>query len=217
MFGNRDHMTLHAWWIFVGATFLISAMPGPNMLHVMGQSVRHGFGRALFAMAGCMLGLFLLFGLSAMGMSALLAALPGLFDGIRLIGALYLIWTGIKAWRDRSPPVAFDAESGDGPPRASTRLFRDGLLISVSNPKALLVAAAFFPQFVDPALSKAPQFAIMLASFTVIETSWYMIYATGGRTLAPLLRRAAWQRIFNKASGALFIFFGLSLLAWRPG
>lgn len=209
-------MTLQSWWIFVCATFLISAMPGPNMLHVMGQSMRHGFGRAAFTMAGCMLGLLLLFGLSALGMSALLAALPGLLEGIKLIGAFYLIWIGIRAWRDRSPPIDFEAEEGDVRRRSSGQLFRDGFLISVSNPKALLVAAAFFPQFVDPALPKAPQFAIMLATFVVIETSWYIAYATGGRTLARYMRRAEWQRMFNKASGALFIFFGLSLLAWRP-
>jgi threonine/homoserine/homoserine lactone efflux protein len=206
-------MTLQNWWIFVCATFLISAMPGPNMLHVMTQSMRHGFGRAAFTMAGCMLALLMLFGLSAMGMSALLAALPQLLTAIKIVGAAYLAWVGIKAWRDDSPPIDIDAGAADLRGRSPADLFRQGFLISVSNPKALIFAAAFFPQFVSPALPKAPQFAILLATFVVIETGWYMTYATGGRTLARYLRRAEWQRWVGRASGGLFMLFGLSLLA----
>lgn len=207
-------MTLQNWWIFVCATFLISAMPGPNMLHVMTQSMRHGLARAIFTMAGCMLALLSLFGLSAMGMSALLSALPQLLTAIKIGGALYLLWIGIRAIRDDSAPIDIDLGIGMGR-RPGGELFRQGFLISISNPKALIFAAAFFPQFVSPVLPKAPQFGILLATFVVIEVSWYMTYALGGRTLARYLRRAEWQRWFNGASGGLFIVFGLSLLAWR--
>ncbi len=208
-------MTLQNWWIFVCATFLISAMPGPNMLHVMTQSMRHGFGRAVFTMGGCMLALLLLFGLSAMGMSALLSALPQLLTAIKLVGAAYLIWIGIKAFRDDAAPIDIADDAVIPARRSAGELFRQGFLISISNPKALIFAAAFFPQFVSPALPKAPQFTILLVTFVVIEMSWYMTYATGGRTLARHLRSALWQRRVNQASGGLFVLFGLSLLAWR--
>lgn len=208
-------MSLQNWWVFVVATFFVSAMPGPNMLHVMTQSMRHGFVRAFATMAGCMLALLLLFGVSAMGMSALLSALPELLTLIKVAGAAYLVWIGIKSWRDDSPPVDLSGEPSTGSARSAATLFRSGFLISISNPKALIFAAAFFPQFVSPTLPKAPQFAILLATFVVIETGWYMTYATGGRTLARHLRRPEWHRWVNRTSGALFIMFGLSLLAWR--
>lgn len=208
-------MTLQSWWVFVVASFLISAMPGPNMLHVMAQSMRHGMARASATMAGCMAGLLLLFGLSALGLSALLSALPQLLTFIKIVGALYLVWIGIKAWRDDSAPIDFDAQDGITGRVTLTELFRGGFLISISNPKALIFAAAFFPQFVNPALPKAPQFAILLATFVVIEMTWYMTYAFGGRTLTRFLRRPEWQRMFNRASGGLFMVFGLSLLAWK--
>lgn len=208
-------MTLQNWWIFVCATFLVSAMPGPNMLHVMTQGMRHGLVRASFTMAGCMLALLCLFGLSAMGMSALLSALPQLLTAIKIVGALYLIWIGIKAWRDDSPPIDIDGADMGGGRKTPGELFRGGFLISISNPKALIFAAAFFPQFVSPALPKAPQFAILLLSFVVIETGWYLTYATGGRTLGRFLGKALWQRLFNRVSGGLFILFGVSLLVWR--
>lgn len=208
-------MSLQNWWVFVVATFFVSAMPGPNMLHVMTQSMRHGFVRAFATMAGCMLALLLLFGVSAMGMSALLSALPELLTLIKVAGAAYLVWIGIKSWRDDSPPVDLSDELSTGSARSAATLFRSGFLISISNPKALIFAAAFFPQFVSPTLPKAPQFAILLATFVVIETGWYMTYATGGRTLARHLRRPEWHRWVNRTSGALFVMFGLSLLAWR--
>jgi len=212
---GREIVSLQSWWIFVCATFLISAMPGPNMLHVMTQSMRHGFGRAVFTMAGCMLGLLALFGLSAMGMGALLWLLPQLLTAIKIVGALYLIWVGIKAWRDDSAPIDVEGDGIDLRRRTASELFRQGFLISISNPKALIFAAAFFPQFVSPAAPKVPQFAILLVSFVVIETSWYMTYPTGGRTLARYMRRAELQRLFNRVSGCLFMLFGVSLLAWR--
>jgi len=208
-------MTLQSWWIFVCATFLISAMPGPNMLHVMSQGMRQGVGRAVFTMAGCMLGLLALFGLSALGMSAMLSALPQLLTAIKIVGAVYLVWIGIKAWRDDSPPIDIDAADIMTRRNTAGELVRGGFLISISNPKALIFAAAFFPQFVSPALPKVPQFAILLVTFVVIEASWYMTYATGGRTLAHYMRRAEWQRWFSRATGSLFILFGVSLLAWR--
>lgn len=207
-------MGLHAWWIFFCATFLVSAMPGPNMLHVMARSIHVGFGRAIVAMAGCMTGLLLLCGLSVAGMSALLAAMPRLFTAIKIAGALYLIYIGIKAFRDDG-----DA-AGDEPTATAGRLparilFRDGLLMSISNPKALIFAAAFFPQFIDPAAPKAPQFAILLATFAVIECAWYCTYALCGRSLARHLRKASWRRTLNRVTGGLFVGFGVSLLAWR--
>ena len=208
-------MTLQNWWIFVCTTCLVAAIPGPNMLHVMTQSMRHGIVRSFATMAGCMLALLCLFGLSAMGMSALLAALPQLLTAIKIAGALYLIWLGIKAWRDDSAPVDIEAAELETAYQTHWELFRGGFLISVINPKAMLFAVAFFPQFVSASLPKAPQFAILLITFVAIEMSWYMVYATGGRTLARYLRRAEWQRLFNRFTGGLFVLFGLSLLAWR--
>ncbi|MDB5686867.1 MAG: LysE family translocator [Rhizorhabdus sp.] len=207
-------MGLHAWWIFVCATFLVSAMPGPNMLHVMARSIDVGFGRAIFAMAGCMAGLLLLCGLSVAGMSALLAAMPWLFQAIKIAGALYLITIGIKAFRDDGEAASDGATVPAG--RLPARiLFRDGFLMSISNPKALIFAAAFFPQFIDPAAPKAPQFAILLATFAVIECAWYCTYALCGRSVARHLRKASWRRTLNRVTGGLFVAFGGSLLAWR--
>jgi threonine/homoserine/homoserine lactone efflux protein len=102
------------------------------------------------------------------------------------------------------------------PPTVSARrLFRGGFVIGISNPKLLLFAAAFLPQFVDRASAQAPQFAILVVTFAAVESFWYGMYAAGGRTLARYLTRPALRRAFDRATGAIFVGFGLALLRVR--
>ena len=118
-------MSLHLWWLYVTAVFLISATPGPNMLHVMTQSIAHGPRKALVTMAGLMSAVLLCLIASALGLGALLKASPRLFDILRYAGVAYLIWLGIKAWR---APVG-NADGGDaGPVRSARALYATGLL-----------------------------------------------------------------------------------------
>ncbi len=204
-------MTLHLWWLFVVAVFLLCGTPGPNMLHVMTRSVAFGARRSIAAMAGCLCALVLVLAASAAGVSALLAAWPRVFDALRYAGVAYLVFLGIKAWRGAGAPV--DVGSDALPVAASARrLFRGGFVIGISNPKLLLFAAAFLPQFVDRGSPQAPQFAILVVTFAVVESFWYGVYAMCGRTLARHLRRPALRRGFDRATGGIFIGFGAALI-----
>jgi threonine/homoserine/homoserine lactone efflux protein len=211
-------MTLHLWWLFVVAVFLLSGTPGPNMLHVMTRSVAFGARRSVAAMAGCLTALVLVLAASAAGVSALLAAWPRVFDALRYAGVAYLIFLGIKAWRGAGSPLDLGMGGGEcelAVTLSARRLFRGGFVIAASNPKLLLFAAAFLPQFVDRASPQAPQFAILVATFAVIESFWYAVYAAGGRTLARYLTRPALRRAFDRATGVIFVGFGLALLRVR--
>jgi len=205
-------MNLHMWLLYCGTVFLISATPGPNMLHILSRSVSLGLGRSLPAMAGCMSALVTMMTASALGLTALLLALPGAFDVLRYLGAAYLVYLGIKSWR---APVE-EAQNADIASETVAispfAVYRGGYLIAISNPKALLFVAAFLPQFINPALPKGPQFAILVATFAVIETCWYFVYALGGRGLATWLERPSAQRLFNRLTGAVFMGFGALLL-----
>ncbi|MDP1026126.1 LysE family translocator [Sphingomonas sp. KR1UV-12] len=206
-------MGWQSWWLFVGAVFLLSGTPGPNMLHVMRQSIAVGFVRATATMAGCLLAIVLVLSASAAGLSALLIAWPRLFDAIRYAGVAYLFYLGVKAWRSSgASPAALDPLS---PAVGRWSLFRGGLLIGLTNPKLILFAAAFLPQFIDPVRPQVPQFAILVATFAVIESGWYAAYGLGGRQLARYLATPARQRLFDRLTGTLFIGFGTALLAAR--
>lgn len=112
-------MTLHVWSLYVVAVFLISATPGPNMLHVMSQSIHFGPRRALATMCGLMSAVLLCLIASALGLGALFKAAPRLFDLLRYAGVAYLIYLGIRAWRAR---ISTDDE-GPGSPRSGWTLF----------------------------------------------------------------------------------------------
>lgn len=203
-------MSLHLWWIYVTAVFLISATPGPNMLHVMTQSIAHGPRKATSTMAGLMSAVLLCLVASALGLGALLKASPRLFDVLRYAGVAYLLWLGIKAWR---APVGGDAAVA--PVRSDRALYATGMMTGLSNPKLIIFAAALFPQFIVLDRPFWLQLGILIVTFVVIESFWYGVYALGGGRLARWLAPANRQRLFNRATGVMFIGFGGALLGAR--
>lgn len=210
-------MSLHVWWLYVTAVFLISATPGPNMLHVMIQSIHHGPRRAMMTMAGLMSAVLLCLIASALGLGALLKASPRLFDMLRYAGVAYLIWLGVKAWRapvgDAGAVGATRAQSAGA--KSAGALYGTGLLTGLSNPKLIIFAAALFPQFIDTARPFSVQLAILVVSFVVIESFWYSVYALGGMKLKRWLAPVNRQRLFNRGTGVMFIGFGGALLGAR--
>jgi len=207
-------MALHTWWLFVATVFLVSGTPGPNMLHVMARSVELGLVRSMAAMAGCFCAVLALLSASAMGLTALLLAIPGAFAALRYAGAAYLIYLGYRAWKAGEEPLDIgEGTLGAGP--TPQRVFRAAFAVGMSNPKALLFAAAFLPQFVDAAAPKGPQFAVMVATFAVIEISWFFVYALAGRRIAVWLERPAPRRVFNRVTGGAFVVFGLAMAGAR--
>ena len=203
-------MTLSTWWLFIAMTFVVSATPGPNMLLVMSTGARHGLRASVVAMLGCMTALLAMMSISAAGMGAVLQSSPQVFEALRLAGAAYLAYLGIKVWR---APVQDQAAPTDGVPQTAApavktgAIYREAFLVAASNPKAILFAAAFFPQFIHADAPQFPQFAILLATFTVIEVGWYFVYAASGKRLSSYLQRAAVMKAFNRITGGVFVGF----------
>ncbi len=208
-------MTLSIWWLFILMTFVVSATPGPNMLLVMSTSARLGLRAAVVTMAGCMTALLAMMSVSAAGLGALLQAFPTVFEGLRLAGAAYLAYLGIKSWRAPVEDHPADAPPKSAVPSRSSAHFRQGFLVAASNPKAILFAAAFFPQFINPGQPQLLQFAILLVTFAVIEISWYFVYAVSGKRLSIYLQRASVMRAFNRITGGVFVGFAAVMATAR--
>ena len=208
-------MSLQTWWLFVLMTFVVSATPGPNMLLVLSNSARFGLRAATASMMGCMTALLAMMSISAAGLGALLQMFPAVFDALRLAGAAYLAYLGIKSWRAPVHDHAIDAPRPADPAMSQAALFRQGMMVAASNPKAILFAVAFLPQFISPQNAQLPQFGILLSTFAVIEVSWYFIYAISGKSLAVYLQRASVLRVFNRVTGGAFVGFAAMMAAVR--
>ena len=208
-------MSLQTWWLFVLMTFVVSATPGPNMLLVLSNSARFGLRAATASMMGCMTALLAMMSISAAGLGALLQLFPAVFDALRLAGAAYLAYLGIKSWRAPVHDHAIDAPRPVEPAMTEAALFRQAMLVAASNPKAILFAVAFLPQFINPQNAQLPQFGILLSTFAVIEVSWYFVYAISGKSLAVYLQRASVLRVFNRVTGGAFVGFAAMMATVR--
>lgn len=208
-------MNLNTWCLFFGMTFVVSATPGPNMLLIMSTSARWGVRAAVAAMAGCMSSLLVMMCVSAAGLGAVLHTFPAVFDALRLVGAAYLAYLGVQCWRAPVEDAASDEAVASVASESAWSLYRRGAMVAGSNPKAMLFAAAFFPQFIHADSPALPQFAILLATFTVIEVSWYFAYAFSGHKLSQYLQQASVMRAFNRVTGGAFIGFAALMAAVR--
>ena len=212
-------MNLHTWWLFVATVFVVSAIPGPNMLLVMTHGARHGLRRSSATMAGCLSALVLMLSVSAAGLGVFLEAWPAIFNALRYAGAAYLIYLGVKAWRarvdDAAPAADADALQRQAASASRWTLFRGGFLVAGSNPKAILFAAALLPQFINASEPTLPQFGILVVTFAVIEVSWYLVYASFGTRIGATLKSQSVAKAFNRLTGGMFVGFGAMMALVR--
>jgi threonine/homoserine/homoserine lactone efflux protein len=208
-------MSLHLWTMYLATTFVVSAIPGPNMLLVMTHGARHGVRRSMATMAGCLTALIIMQAISAAGLGVLLTAWPTLFNTLRLLGAAYLIYLGVKSWR--ALPSTGEPVDNEALRLADSVFgqFQRGFLVASSNPKAILFAAALLPQFISAAEPKLPQFVVLIVTFSVVEIAWYFVYSVFGARIGAQLRSASVSRLFNRLTGGIFVGFGTMMALVR--
>jgi threonine/homoserine/homoserine lactone efflux protein len=159
-------------------------------------------------------GFAVLIALSMSGLGALLMASEQMFNAIRWLGAFYLMWLGYRTWR--TPPVALQsATSGRNGTRSFNSLFGEGLVVALSNPKAILFFAAFLPQFLDPQSSLVLQFVIMALTLAIIEFIVEVILAASSERILPWLARERNSRWFQRTTGGVFVGAGAALLVFH--
>ena len=152
--------------------------------------------------------------LSALGLGALLAASELAFTVVKVIGAVYLIWLGIKTFLHKTEAVDINGVAAHSGRRLRAHYVR-GFLVGSSNPKAILFFTAFFPQFLNPAEPFAPQYAILALTFIAFEFSVLAMCAFGVSAIAPVLRSSWHMRWINRMTGGLFATMGGLLLFSR--
>lgn len=194
---------------FVAATAVLIAIPGPNVLLIVSQSLRHGPRAGLLTVAGTSFALAQQLLVTALGLTSALAFLAEGFEILRWAGVAYLLFLGIQAWREKPAPA--DAAVPDISP---SRHFWRAQFVTWTNPKLLAFYAAFFPQFIDPALPAGPQLWLMCAAFLAVQVVLDSGYALLAGRLRGLLNgpRAAVARARVTGSALIAAALGLALV-----
>jgi threonine/homoserine/homoserine lactone efflux protein len=207
MLPDTGHLTL-----FITATLVLLAIPGPAVLYIVAQSVEHGRRAGLTAVGGIHVGSLVHVAAATVGLSALLVSSAVAFSAVKFVGALYLIYLGVQRLRGR--------DSGDGPEVSREldmrRVFRQGIVVNILNPKTALFFLAFLPQFVDPGRPAAPQIAVLGLIWIACGLMSDSVYAVLAGTVGGAVRRSpAFARAQRVITGLVLI--GLGVLAALTG
>ena len=208
-------MTLLDALLFAPVALLIALTPGPNNFCAMNNGIRHGIGAAVLATTGRVLAFTIFLSISAVGLGAMLLASETAFTLIKWVGALYLLYLGIRAWRSQefSGLQLNDASApAVQPQRNLKRLMLQEFLIGISNPKAILLFAAILPQFIKPGLPATEQFLHIGAIYLSAEYAASLVYALFGLQIRRFIRTQRGARRLNRTTGAFFMGAGGVLL-----
>lgn len=201
---------------YSAVAWLAILSPGPAVLLALRNGVTLGVRSVIWSSLGNVTGVFGVSAGAMLGLGVLLKSSALLFGAVKLLGALYLFYIGIRHLFGRSSVISAPTaqlEGGEAPGR--WRLYREAILLAVSNPKAILFFTALFPQFINAEAPILPQFFLltlifMLLSFTTLVC--YAVLAARARSLLSQPRFASWV---NRIVGSVFISFGAALLVLR--
>lgn len=207
---------LHTLITFIGASLLLLIIPGPAVLYIITKSTEQGKRAGLTSVAGIQLGTLVHVVAAAVGVSALLMASATAFTVLKYIGAFYLIWIGLKKVCTRSKAGA--TGSGERKPETMSRIFWQGAVVNILNPKAALFFFAFLPQFVDPAKGAVTlQLLVLGLLFVLLAFMTDSLYALAAGSLSKWLKRQPrYLVIQNYISGGVYIFLGLLTMMVQP-
>jgi threonine/homoserine/homoserine lactone efflux protein len=208
----------HSLGVFAATVFVVNATPGVDMLFTLAQTLRHGVAGGLFAAMGVIAGCVVHTLVAASGLAALLAASGTAFALVKWAGAAYLVWLAIGMLRASGSASAPGGDSAAGPAldRSTSpglgRVFRQGLLTNVLNPKIAIFFLALLPQFIDAVTPDKLLAFLFLGAWFVVQGALFLIAFV--LLVAPLRRwRAspAWRRGLNAAGAGIFLWLAARL------
>lgn len=197
--------------VFLTVVTVLIAVPGPSVLFVVSRGVALGRKAAVSTAVGNEAGLLVQVVLVAFGLGEVLARSLLIFSILKFAGALYLVYLGVQAWRRRKLLMVEDQTvSASARPG---RIFREGFIVGVSNPKGLLIFGAVLPQFVDASAGNAQVQLLLLGLICVLialisDAAWGLLAGTARNWLAGSPRRLSW---IGGASGIAMVGLGVRL------
>lgn len=169
-------MEIHNLLLFATIAFIATITPGPAILLASTHSLAYGVKSSIFTILGNITGLFIMSGFSVAGLSAIILSSSVLFTAIKVSGALYLIYLGLKLWRNGFVTQR-DVDTKNKKKKNLGKLYLNGLAVALSNPKAIVFTTALFPQFIDQNKPIVLQFGILITLFMLLSFFSILFYA----------------------------------------
>lgn len=206
-------MSYDSWVLFASIAFIATITPGPAILLVTTHSVTFGTRCSIATMLGNVSGLFIMSLLSVMGLSAVILHSALIFFLVKMAGACYLIYLGLKLWRrgfGLEELRSIQNEAVQPRPRI-TKLYANGLFVALSNPKAIAFTTALFPQFILPEQPVALQFTILIITFMSLSFACLFAYAVMAAETKNRSAHIKLPGVMSKVFGGAFVGSGVFL------
>lgn len=209
-------MNIESLLLFTSIGFIAAITPGPAILLVSTNSIKYGIKKSVATILGNITGLFSLSLLAVLGLSTVILYSAPIFTALKFVGALYLIFLGVKLWRNGfliAENTLIKSGTLEQPATAPKlyKLYTQGILISLSNPKAIGFTTALFPQFIDTNQPLASQFLVLVLIFMTLSFSCLLGYGLLAVKAQHQTENSAMQKLIGKLFGVAFIGSGVAL------
>ena len=202
-------MALDLWLLFVAVSIVPAMSPGPAILMAMNNTLQYGPRATLISAVGNSTGLMVLGFAISFGLGSVMASSAVVFTVFKLAGAAYLMYLGLKVWRDKA---AFSADQIVSRQKSSIRLMMEAFLLAVTNPKAVVILAVLFPPFLDTSTALMPQVLILSATFALLCYLNHLLVALFAKRLKAFIKSERRGKYTRRFVGGSFIGLG-SILA----
>jgi threonine/homoserine/homoserine lactone efflux protein len=206
-------MAFEIWLAFVASSIALLLIPGPTVLLVLSYAISQGKRVAIATVAGVALGDFIAMSASLAGLGALVLASATLFTVLKWVGAVYLVYLGIKLFRSASTASLGDLEMVTS--TSASKVFGHAAAVTALNPKSIVFFIAFVPQFVAVDGSLLPQFAILVVTFVGLAAINALVYALMADRLRAKIARPSVLAWVSRLGGSALIAMGVATAAFK--
>ena len=202
---------MHHYLIYFSITAFTVLLPGPGVLLTLHNSMQKNTKQTLTGILGISVGIFLVGLISATSLGLILSKSMIAFTCIKILGSIYLMYLGIKMFKKTGSNLNLESDKNN--PKSVFSSFSKGLIVSLSNPKAIVFFMSVFPQFINLNESYTPQFLVLTLTYSFLIIIIHAIYAISASFAQNKLLSKKGNAILNKVCGSIFIIFGITLAA----
>jgi homoserine/homoserine lactone efflux protein len=204
-------VNIEVWLAYLATAVVFSIAPGSGTVNSISNGMVYGLRKSLASIVGLQAGLAFHIILVGIGLGAVVAQSAMAFSVIKWAGVIYLVWLGVQKWREKAV-LNLDTPADNV---SAQLLFRQAVLVNLTNPKTIVFLVALFPQFINPNEPQMMQFIILGATTVLVDTCVMLCYVSLASKLTGYIRSSRVMNMLNRVFGSMFIGCGALLASAR--